>query len=462
MSATLLEEAVLRLFRSILGRDINEAELSARVQRAQSADNEISYLLGLVDELLASEEFSLRYGHNRNPHKVSDSDIFYAYKFLLGRLPENQQVYIEKRRTNNATKLLEGIVASDEFKQNNILKSLISIRRKPKNFEELQVASARNKRNVLVISGCQGKMIADLLQSGGGFDSVESVFLSLAQLKEFIDSKGKSHEPLLSWADTIYTQKNEVHSTLLANEAFAHKSRLMPLAEYVGLQTDQCFLIDSRTGKPIVGPMGEYQSAILAAAYFAGLDVEAAISAFNENVYREFGYKEIAAESQIRFLSQEESTGYPLQEMLDRWNSSGKWMRTINHPKKMVLTDLVKFALEKEGINPAPDFDEYVIDDLTIHADWPQYGGFGSHESGAKSTDFRFKLPKAFTPTANSAAFLTLREFAESFYRSMEGYSLDVVTSHQVGRKVDLQAFVNHLRNEYMPETESESESESE
>jgi hypothetical protein len=447
MTAALLEEVVVRLYRSILGRGVGEKELADRVRRAEIADNEVGVLLDMVDELLASEEFALRYGHNKSFQKVTDSDIFYAFKFLLGRFPENQSIYTGKRKKTSTTSLIEEIAASDEFKNNKILKNIISIRRKPKGFDEIQSGNSRNNKNVLIISGCQGRMIADLMQSGGGFGYVENIFLSNDQFNNFITSKGKSHETLLAWADIIYTQKPRIFDVLQEDKSLAPKTRLMPLAEYVGLQPDQCYLTDIRSGKAIVGPMGEYQSAILAASFFAGLDVDTAVKAFNRDVYSQFGYEELASESKARFLSQEESTGYPLQSMLDRWESSGKWMRTINHPKKMVLTDLVRFALEQDGIEPIASFDEFVIDDLAANVDWPQYGGFYKAESENENLDF--KLPKAFSPTANSAAFLTLREYAKMFYRSMDGYSLDMILCHQIGRKIDLEVYVDYLRNKF-------------
>jgi hypothetical protein len=121
-------------------------------------------------------------------------------------------------------------------------------------------------------------------------------------------------------------------------------------------------------------------------------------------------------------------------------------MRTNNHPKKMVLADLVRFALEKEGITPKPYFDEFVIDDLAENADWPQYGGSPYDGPITENATLHFKRPKAFTPTANSAEFLTLREYTEMFYRSMEGYSMDVVWCYQLGKKTDLGKLVDLLR----------------
>ena len=449
MAEMLLRESVIRLYRSILGRQIGDEELSIRVNKALRDTVGNDAILGLVDELLNSEEFSRRFGTNPSFYDVTDADVFYAYKFFLGRFPESKDVYLQKRKIAGSAALVDQIVASDEFKSNKILKSLISIRRKPKGFEELQASSSRNKKNILIISGCQGRMIADLIQSGGRFGFVENVFLSNDQLHKFINNKGEGYEILFAWADIIYTQKHQVYKILQDDTSLAQKARLIPLVEYAGLQPDQCSLTDARSGAAIVGPMGEYQSIILTAAYYAGLDVDSAVRAFNSVVYAKFGYNEIAAVSKDRFLSQQESTSYPLGKMLNRWEASGKWMRTVNHPKKMVLADLVRFALDKEGISPIPNFDEYVVDDLADNADWPEYGGSGPQDSTSGSINLIFKRPKALSPIANAAEFLTLREFTEMFYRSMEGYPREIVLCYRQSVKVEMDEFIDYLRQEF-------------
>lgn len=440
-----LEEIVSRLFYSFFGRHPDARELDERTEQYESYPSSDIFILDMVDELIASDEYLMRFADNQSFQSISKSDVFYAFKFLLGRLPESQLVYDDKIRLASTYELIDEIVSSDEFKHNHILKSLISIRRKPKGLEELQVSSSGNKINILVLSGCQGRMIADLLQAGGGFSYVENAYLSDAQLEEFVQSQGKSHEMLLSWADVIYTQKAGVYEVLNSNEDHSHKTKLMPLIEYAGLQPDLCNLVDTRTGAAIVGPMGEYQSLILTSAYFAGISWEQALDAFNENIYSRFGFDEIVSASKARILDIEHITGYPLQSMSKRWDGTGKWMRTYNHPKKLVLADLVRFALDKEGISPRPNFDEYVIDDLADNADWPGYGTPSLSES--KTTQpLYFKKPKAFSPLSNSAEFITISEYSEMFYRSMEGYTLELVSCLRLGREIDLNPFVECIR----------------
>lgn len=442
-----MKEAVIRLYRTILGRNVGDQELADRFSKLEAAEQDIDFIIKLVDELINSYEFSQRHGENTSFQKVTKPDVFYAFKFLLGRLPEHPGIYDDKIKNPTTTALIDEIVESEEFKNNKILKTLISIRRKPKGLDTLLSNSLQNKPNVLVISGCQGRMIADLMQSGGGFGFVENIYLSSTQYNEFISSNGQSHGNLLEWADLIYTQKPQVHEIIQQEKAHGQKSKLMPLIEYSGLQPDLCTLIDKRSGAEIVGPMGVYQSLILVTAFFAGLDINAAMNSFNSSIFAKFGYAEVADISKSKLLAQQKTTGYPLQKMFELWEKSGKWMRTNNHPKKFVLADLVRFALEKEGITPTPNFDDFVIDDLAENVDWPQYGATQKNTSTTNSASFHFKRPKAFTPSINSAEFLTLREHTEMFYRSMDGYSLDTVSCYQLGRKTDLGQLIELLKS---------------
>lgn len=441
-----IENALSKLFKLILKRNINATEMQTRLSKISADKDTDTFILETVDELISSEEFKHNHGENRNFQRVTKADVFYAFKFLLGRLPEHQAIYDDKLRRNSTPELINEIVASDEFKSNTILKHIISIKRKPKGFDEILAKSAASKKNALVLSGCQGRMIADLLQAGGGFGFVENIYLSIPQLKEFISNKGQDHRKLMAWADLIYTQKQDIYNLFKDSGEFGKKIRFIPLAEYAGFQPDLCNLTDNRNGSAIVGPMGEYQSLILTASYFAELDAASAVRLFNQDTYAKLGFPAISSNSKIKFLDQEGTTGYPLTSMLEKWDKSGKWMRTNNHPKKFVLADFVRLALEKEGITPLRDFEDFVADDLAGNADWPEYGASSSDPKNGTS-DLHFKRPKALSPLSNSAEFIGLQDFVEMFYRSMEGYSIDSTSCHQLGKKIDLKNIVEVIRS---------------
>lgn len=449
MSDLSFNEVVARLYRSLLARDVGNQELAERI--SSSGDTiTIKRTIELVEELISSDEFSHRFGTNSNFHRITDADIFYAYKFLLGRLPENIETYQDKRKLSSTNILIEELAASDEFKNNNILKSTISVRRKPKGLGEVANSQfAQVKKNVLVISGCQGRMIADLIQAGGGFGFVESIYLTNDTYNKFIASNGQIYSDLLEWADLIYTQKQAVYDILFETHENRHKIRLMPLIEYTGLQPDQCYLTDSISGTPIVGILGEYHSTIITASYLAGLDLKAAQDCFTNTTYEALHFNELKSLSKERFIAQQTTTGYPLRYLFDKWETSEKWMRTINHPIKKVLSDLVKHAIEKEGITYLNGSDDFVIDDLSSNIDWPAYGSTQENQDGPLAEELRFKLPKVFSGNVNSAAYIDLRQFIEFSYKTLDGYTIETISANQLGREIDLRSHLEVLRQKH-------------
>ena len=449
MSDLPFNEVVALLYRFLLGRDIGTEELTERI--SSSGDSmTVKRTIELVEELISSDEFSDRFGTNENFHRITDADIFYAYKFLLGRFPENLETYQEKRQLSSTNVLIEELVASDEFRDNNILKSTISVRRKPKGLGEVANSEfAQVKKNVLVISGCQGKMIADLLQAGGGFGFVENIYLSNETFNKFISSNGQIYANLLDWADLIFTQKQVIHDILYENYAHRQKVRLMPLIEYTGLQPDQCYLTDSSSGTPIVGILGEYHSTLITASYLAGLGPEAARDCFIDANYKKFKFDKLKDLSRERFIAQQAATGYPLQTLLTKWESGEKWMRTINHPIKKVLSDLVKHAIEQEGITYFYGSDDFVVDDLSANIDWPAYGCTQENKDGPLAEELRFKLPKVFSGNVNSAAYIDLNQFIEFSYQTLNGYAVETISAHQLGREIDLKYHLEVLRQNH-------------
>ncbi len=313
-------EIISALYGSILKRGVSKEELASRLTTLQPDTDPIKLILSLVEELLNSEEFLAHHAPNADFHEITDSDVFYAFKFLLGRLPEGSHVYESKKKIPNSNALIEEIISSDEFKNNKIIKNLISIRRKPKHLEStFKTGFARVNKRFLVLSGCQGRMIADLLQSGVGLAHVENIFLNNENYNRFISSKGQSLSHLFSQADIIFTQKKGVYDILKELPETCSKARLIPLIEYTGFHPDQCYLTDLNSGNIIVGPLGEYHSTILAAAYFAGLNADAAVRSFNASTYKAFEYGRFISESKKSLISQELNTNFPLAKMFDQW-----------------------------------------------------------------------------------------------------------------------------------------------
>lgn len=426
-----------QIFFKILGRAPFESEISVAMSGIGPDPEPDIIVEQALHALCVSEDFLLLESPNKNFSQVENQDIFYAYKFILGRLPESFQTYETQKNIGTVTALVEAFFDSPEFKKNPILKNVISLKRKPAGFEQYEMhLHSASPLKIAVISGCQGKMLADLFQAKTGAIYVPNIFFKAdADFAQQLSDGSYDHSELFESADLIYTQKMEIFNALISHPTYGHRVRLLPLIEYSGFQPDQCYLTDITTGRLVLGPLGEYQSAIVSSAYYSGLSVEHTMQLFNNCTYELLGFSENVLASEDSFKSQAYLNHYPLEDLLTKWNLSGPWMRTINHPKKQVLNDIVDIALAREGISPIVGAEEYVIDDLADNVDWPVYP---SLLENFPSASLSFKLPKAFSPRANSATFLKLADFVELTFQSLTGIAYDQVYCHQLGRPVKL------------------------
>lgn len=437
MSKIAFENIVNVMYGKILGRSPNQSELD-EIYALILSDVDNSLVVEKTLEILCeSSDFKKLQAPNVNFLKVTDQDIFYAYKFILGRLPENDRIYEVQRRFGDVAGLVESLVASSEFKFNPILKDVISVKRKPIEFGDyISKSFNTSAARIIVLSGCQGKTLADYFQAKTGSPYVTDLFIGRGSTRrDFIDSHGKSHHKLLSGFDLIYTQKRDIFEILRSEPEFSGKVRLLPLIEYIGYQPDQCYIFDKSTKSIVLGPLGEYHSVIVASAYFSGVSVEDAAKLFTKTTYSLFDFEHRIKKSSLELVSQSSDTHYPMHELIQRWSSCGPWMRTINHPRKFVLGDLVDIALAREGIEILPGVDDFVTDDLAGNVDWPIYPEL---IEGDSSPALKFKLPKALAPYSTSAIFLDLISFIELTYKSLKDKSLEDIYCEQLGKHIDL------------------------
>lgn len=431
------------LYLGVLGREISDAELEARLNSNQIKMSEVEYFLSMVIELIGSEEFRTNYGLHSNFFDVQRPDVYYAYKFLLGRVPEGDAIYREKKNLKDVEELLATLIRSEEFMGNLILKDIVSVRRKPAGFMlGAEGCALEGKKRIIVLSGCQGKQIADYLQIKTGVNSVPNLYLGNKELADFVKMQAASYREKLAEYDLIYTQKKDVVEVLGLYPELASKVRIIPIIEYAGFQPDQVYVLDAESGKFVIGPLGEYQSLIVIASFYGGYSIEQCAGFFCSDVYEKMGFGQLRNDSLECLRSIGHDMGYPMDNLLAKWNKNGRWMRTINHPFKQVIGDLVDEALLKEGIAPEQDIDAYVIDHLASNVDWPQYPNSPEEEALVKT---RFKLPSALSAKSNVARFLDLEGFITATYHSLNGINVTSLRFNQLGRNVDIHAAIDVL-----------------
>ncbi|WP_349571874.1 WcbI family polysaccharide biosynthesis putative acetyltransferase [Azotobacter salinestris] len=444
MSQLSLGEIIKELYKALLNTDIKMEDIEREINKDQHSPPQETIRI-TIKKIINSFEFIKLNSFNYNHSEIRAQDVFYAYKFFLERAPENDQIYENNKNFSSTKDFISAVVLSNEFRENNALKKLISVKRKPSNFSNYTNNFYRTTdKKILVISGCQGKMLADLLQLKTGTTNVPSVFLNISSYRRFIENRGEDYLPLLNEADIIYTQKKDIYNSLVSRDSTKEKARIIPLIEYTGFHPDQAYIFNKRANTNVVGPLGEYQSIIAASCFYLGLSIAHTRRLFQSNTYEKLGYLNQSTISKRKLLSQSEITQFPLDEMVKNWDQKGIWMRTINHPKKYVLSDLIDYCLHKEGIQSIECTDDYVADDLANNVDWPVYKGLIS--SPPIPHELFFKPPKSFSPDSNSAAFLKLEQFLEQTFKSLEGNNLNEISCSQLGEEIILEEYIEKIK----------------
>jgi hypothetical protein len=184
--------------------------------------------------------------------------------------------------------------------------------------------------------------------------------------------------------------------------------RIMPNLVFTGFHPD-CVYLNGES------PLAPYHSAIAAASFALGLNLERAIELYNYNVFNELGYFDEFRKASI-FLSRHFSdTGLDITAEWRTWMSSAPFMHTINHPKGFVMASMAKLLAIKAGLLAEPVAVQGTVPDPLAgdHARWPVYpeiaGMLGI------TGDYQFYKP-------NEGGVLGLEDFVDvsfSLYRNL-------------------------------------------
>ncbi len=205
--------------------------------------------------------------------------------------------------------------------------------------------------------------------------------------------------------------------------------RIIPNIAFTGFHPD-CIYIPHGSG--VLGSViGEYHSAIAAAAFALGADVYAALRQFNDEVFNKLGYFDEFNKATIFLDRVMTSLGLDLSDEWPQWMARAPFMHTVNHPKAFVLASIARLlAVQAELIPPTTRGVEPVYDLLSPYAVWPWYpelaerlGSRGSH---------LFKKPGGPDLVTGQGVFMTLREFVERSFaiyaeHPPEAFSVDTV-----------------------------------
>jgi hypothetical protein len=165
---------------------------------------------------------------------------------------------------------------------------------------------------------------------------------------------------------------NDLRNTYGATKRIA----LIPTIVFTGLQPDAWY-VSSREG-PLGSPTGVMHSAIIVAAFAAGLPKEEVASLFNVDMYGRLGFFDVFTKAKDRLFEQYEYYGYDLTAHFERWVRAGAFMHVPNHPRIDVLSTVATLAAVQAGlIDPATEPPIDVFDYLATHERYPVYPEIG-------------------------------------------------------------------------------------
>ena len=203
----------------------------------------------------------------------------------------------------------------------------------------------------------------------------------------------------------------------------------IPNIAFTGFHPD-CIYIPHGSG--VLGSaMGEYHSAVAAAAFALGADVDAALRQFNDEVFSKLGYFDEFNKSTIFLDRVMKSAGLDLSDEWPQWMARAAFMHTVNHPKAFVLASIARLlAVQAELIPPTTRDVEPVHDLLSPYAVWPWYPELA--ERLGKRGSHLFKKPGGPDLVTGQGVFMTLREFVERSFaiytdHPPEAFSVDTV-----------------------------------
>lgn len=299
--------------------------------------------------------------------------------------------------------------------------------RRPLAYESMLQQADEASPRFLVLSGCQAQMVSGFLETLTLGRSTYH-FLSLPKVANFQAEEWQRYKKDLDAADLIYTQKPKVADALRAMSAYRDKVRYFPVISCAAYHPDISYM--RREGERCVGPMGDYHSVLATAAYFAGKSRAQAAACFHPVVYEQVGFTQKAHSERAAFLKRFAQHGIELSQRLKAWEHEGTWMRTINHPTRRVVHDVVAQVLQRDGIaieNPSPSVKDWVDDDLARSAEWPVYPGvMGEAVDDAVLARERLLFKSPYKRSGRSL-FMNLDQLIDHTYASLEGTRQDQV-----------------------------------
>lgn len=287
--------------------------------------------------------------------------------------------------------------------------------------------STRRLPRVAVVSNCQGGSMSLALQAflGGrvppvhyvGWASLENPALLVPPLRE-----------LAAHHDTVLVQPTFAKRLLPLVPDLAAQIALFPAVRFTAFHPDLCYVIRREPSERVSGPMGPYHSSIAFHAWRAGMSTREALEYFDDETYQALRFHDYWDAARRTLLDEGLAADLPLDALLERWQRSGCFMHTHNHPKISAVADVARAVLERQGIElPALDPGAFLHDPLAGGEVWPVYPELAKRLGIAGS--YQFKATNGDHELRSPVRLLDLETLVEQSFQLYDSYGRDALDS---------------------------------
>lgn len=354
---------------------------------------------------------------------VSKEAVIWAYRLLLGREPESEEVIrLHMQQAQNEDTLAENMIRSTEFQQKRRFSSILllkspSLVSRPSFLPKR--ASSRIK--IIVMGNCQARQLARCMEAMAAEDiETTSVEWNLSWSKLAVAGEVDLSSILANQDIVLVHPAWEV--LRLIEKAVSKKGaivRVIPRIAFQAFHPDLVY-VDKPDGSHAQGPLGGYNSSLAFFGWTRGMSVSQTVRMFTDEIYKKLDFYQYWEPSREALLDEGIRTEMPLEELLGDWAMQGCFMHSINHPKLPVICDLAQCLLNGLGIETIEGVEKYIHDEFSDGPVWPVYPEIAQRYG--MEGNYSFKIPKGAGPPNKPAIFIGLEDFVKASFKAYSNY----------------------------------------
>jgi GSCFA family/Polysaccharide biosynthesis enzyme WcbI len=357
-----------------------------------------------------------------------------AYRGILGRAPDKEGKRAHKaalHQSDNLELLLHKLTHSQELALRLPLSSTLDHHKSAYQIHINKLARhSLSDKKFLFLGNCQVRGLARLTRAMTG-DAETSAFEALPDVIARLETHDNELSRLIAESSLIFVHADAatIHVLQKKYPADYPKVRLVPKVGFAAFHPDMDYVEDSQ-GEHIFGPLGAYQSTLAFFCWKHKLYAAETLNLFCEETYEILGYFDYWALAKSILINEGLLTGIAMEPLLEKWSRSGCWMYSFNHPKLLVLADITKALLEREGIKTLPGAEEYVDDEMNSSSVWPVYPEIAERLDLAGN--YLFKRFTPFELRDMPVSMMTLEQFIDESFATFSKYAHDELTCHRL------------------------------